>query len=368
VTAERQPLTTERLRQQMGRLGNTPFQLRELTSYLAGDLILPIRELNRLRRCLVEQLEAQRAQPLHWQLKAQVKLTDLFPELGSQPVQAEPELIVLVRSPAQLQAALDCGITTLYCELEDPRRYRDLVQTFRRLAQSHQEIWLAPPRISKPSENWILDLVRRAEADGYLVRNYDHLKAFPGTRLRGDFSLNVANPLTAAYLCQQFGLERLTASYDLNVQQLVDLLRGTPAAWLEVTIHQHMPMFHMEHCVFCAFLSEGKDFKDCGRPCDQHQVKLRDRAGIEHILQADAGCRNTLFNGVAQTGAESVQTLLDQGLKYFRIEFLQESPTLVQQTIQRYQLLLRSEILGNALWQELQLQSQLGVTRGSLAR
>jgi putative protease len=27
-------------------------------------------------------------------------------------------------------------------------------------------------------------------------------------------------------------------------------------------------MFHMEHCVFCAFLSTGKDYRDCGRPCD----------------------------------------------------------------------------------------------------
>ena len=75
-----------------------------------------------------------------------------------------------------------------------------------------------------------------------------------------------------------------------------------PADWFDITIHQHMPMFHMEHCVFCAFLSDGTDFTNCGRPCDTHEVKLRDRVGTEHILQADAGCRNTLFNGKAQTG------------------------------------------------------------------
>ena len=28
----------------------------------------------------------------------------------------------------------------------------------------------------------------------------------------------------------------------------------------------------MEHCVFCAFLSTGKDYRDCGRPCDTHRV------------------------------------------------------------------------------------------------
>ena len=68
------------------------------------------------------------------------------------------------------------------------------------------------------------------------------------------------------------GLERLTASYDLNVAQLESLLHAAPALWFEVTIHQHMPMFHMEHCVWCAFLSQGTDHTNCGRPCDTHAL------------------------------------------------------------------------------------------------
>ena len=64
---------------------------------------------------------------------------------------------------------------------------------------------------------------------------------------RGDFSLNVANRLSADYFKNQFGLERVTASYDLNFTQLEALLPAAPPEWFEVTIHQHMPMFHMEH-------------------------------------------------------------------------------------------------------------------------
>jgi U32 family peptidase len=134
-----------------------------------------------------------------------------------------------------------------------------------------------------------------------------------------------------------------------------------------VTIHQHMPMFHMEHCVFCAFLSDGTDFTNCGRPCEKHEVKLREsRVGSEHILQADVGCRNTVFNATAQTGAEYVQKLINLGLRNFRIEFVNETPDDVMQTIQRYQQLLRGEITGSQLWRELKLQNQLGVTRGTI--
>jgi putative protease len=178
--------------------------------------------------------------------------------------------------------------------------------------------------------------------------------------------LNVANSLTAALFIRQFGLETVTASYDLNNSQLEALLKSAPPEWFEISIHQHMPMFHMEHCVFCAFLSSGTDYRNCGRPCDKHQVRLRDRVGAEHPVKADAGCRNTVFNGLAQTGAESVERMLNLGARRFRIEFLNESPEQLKQTVAAYGKLLRGEMTGTQLWRELKLVNQLGVTRGQM--
>jgi U32 family peptidase len=126
-------------------------------------------------------------------------------------------------------------------------------------------------------------------------------------------------------------------------------------------------MFHMEHCVFCAFLSSGTDYRNCGRPCDRHDLKLRDRVGAEHPVKADAGCRNTVFNAVAQTGAEYAARMLALGVRHCRIEFLNEAPALVAQTIARYRKLLKGELTGSQLWSELKLVNQLGVTRGDMA-
>lgn len=369
VEAHTKPLNTERLKEQFGRLGNTPFCLGILTNHLSGNVMLPVSELNRVRREIVTQLETLRSQPQRWELNPHASYHNLLSP-KSPPSTTTPSLIVLVRNLQQLQAALKAGVETLYCEFEDPRTYREAVRLFRQASPADNSpsssIWVAPPRITKPGENWILQQVRAADADGYLVRNYDQLAFFAAERCIGDFSLNVANPLTADYFKQRYGLERLTASYDLNITQLEDLLTLSPTEWFEVTIHQHMPMFHMEHCVFCAFLSEGTDYTNCGRPCEKHEVKLLDRVGSEHILQADAGCRNTVFNSTAQTGAEYVQRLIELGLRHFRIEFVNETPSQVTKTIQRYRDLLTGEITGSQLWRELKLQSQLGVTRGPL--
>ena len=228
------------------------------------------------------------------------------------------------------------------------------------------EIFVAPPRIFKLGEEWTLKQVRSCEADGYLVRNYDHLRYFANDRRIGDYSLNIANRLAAEYFKQRFGLERVTASYDLNCEQLEALLQAAPPEWFEITIHQHMPMFHMEHCVFCAFLSSGTDYTNCGRPCDKHDLKLRDRVGAEHPVKADVGCRNTVFNALAQTGAEHVSRLAGLGARHFRIEFLNETPGQVVETISAYRQLLDGRITGSQVWRELKALNQLGVTRGQI--
>jgi len=413
--ADKQPLTTERLRDQLGRLGATPFTLGELKNLLAGDVLLPVSELNRLRRDAVQQLEALRAQPLRWTLVCGAPITQSQPPFPLTPTlspgeredaplrgarltgrgvipagpkafplpggegQGEGELavqaqravlVVLVRTRAQLETALEAGVETVYCEFEDPKQYREAVARVRerRGATGRPlEVFVVPPRVFKLGEEWTLKQVRSSEADGYLVRNYDHLAFFADDRCIGDYSLNLANRLAAEYFMTRFGLERVTASYDLNFTQVEALLQAAPPEWFEVTIHQHMPMFHMEHCVFCAFLSRGTDYTNCGRPCDKHELKLRDRVGAEHLVKADAGCRNTVFNARAQTGAEYVSRLLALGVRHFRLELLDESPAQAAQTIAQYRRLLGGEISGPQLWRELKLLNQLGVTRGQIS-
>jgi len=382
--AEKQPLTTERLREQLGRLGGTPFKLGELTNHLPDGVLLPVSELNRLRREIAAELERQRLQPKRWKLNDcssrgnEAHSSIPFSQSLLTSAATNSELIALVRNLPQLDAALKCGVTTVYCEFEDPKKYREAVTLFHtaRGCPASQPstlnpqpgLFVAPPRIFKPGEEWTLEQVRSCNADGYLVRNYDHLKFFANDRRIGDYSLNIANRLAADYFKNQFGLERVTTSYDLNFQQLEALLSAASPEWFEVTIHQHMPMFHMEHCVFCAFLSTGTDFRNCGRPCDVHDVRLRDRVGAEHPLKADVGCRNTVFNSMAQTGAEYVARMIELGVRHFRVEFLNETPEQVTQTISKYRQLLRGEIAGAQLWRELKLMNQLGVTRGQMGK
>ena len=186
-------------------------------------------------------------------------------------------------------------------------------------------------------------------------------RASPTTRL------NAANELTVDYLQQQ-GALRVTASYDLEPRTVAGPgAPRVPSIWLEVVMHQHMPMFHMEHCVFCAVLSPGTNKTNCGRPCDATWCELRDRVGMEHPLTADVGCRNTLFNGTAQSGAEAVDQLLRLGVRQFRVEFLHgEPPDQIRSCIRLYQDLIHGKVSGREVWTALRAVNRAGVTRGTL--
>jgi putative protease len=382
--AQKRPLTDESLRAQLGRLGETGLELGALENRLEGPVIVPVSELNRLRRELAEKLAIQSSiLPSSNSVNSEnsviasksvvpSRLDSLAVRRATESrLEQKPLLTVLCRTLDQIATALRMGVTEIYADFEDIRRYKDAVEVVRargyRADAATAQILLATPRIQKAGEQGFFKLIENAKPDGVLIRNLGAIDYFETSPLRriGDFSLNVANPLTAELLMAE-KLERLTVSYDLNAGQVVDLLRAAPPSWFEITLHQHIPMFHMEHCVFAAFLSDGTDYTNCGRPCDTHRVELRDRVGLNHPLKADVGCRNTLFHAQAQSGAAYFDEFRKLNPAAFRIELLLEDAAETERILRGYQRLLAGTSIGPMIIRELNLRSQLGVTSGTL--
>ena len=270
----------------------------------------------------------------------------------------------MVRTLKQLKGVLHLGEKNLLADFSDIRQYREAVEMAK---QDNARLFIATPRIQKPSEMGIFKSLAKCDPAGVLVRNFSGLGYFRdnGIPVAADFSFNATNPLTVDFFEKQ-GVERIAVSYDCNREQLVHLTSAVAGNLLEVVIHQHMPMFHMEHCVFCSVLSPGTDKTNCGRPCDDHVVQLRDRIAVDHLLTADVGCRNTLFNAVPQSGAEVVRQLINGGVKHFRIEMLNQSEEEMTDILETYRKLLSGRINGREVWAKLKAANRIGVTRGTL--
>jgi putative protease len=442
ATAIKHPLTVELVREQFGRLGDTPFELGSIE--LCGDagaaeqlpVMVPKSVLNDLRRRAVAALIADRGRSdrvveLHRgaldEMRAEIvrncspgttlmlplplgegrgegrgagevsrnqSLGPLAPhprplspsggEGGDSRTSFAPDMAVLVRTVEQLESVLAwkrditasdtlaCQPSTLdspvYCDFEDVRQFEQAVAMGR---EAGVPIALATPRIIKPSEEGLLKQIANFRPDAVLIRNLAALAYFqevrqtqPDLRLIGDYSLNVANELTAALFSEQ-GLERMVPSYDLNLTQLEKLLGHIDAGQFEVVLHQHMPMFHMEHCVFSHVLSNGRDAHECGRPCDRHRVELRDHTGEAHPLVADVGCRNTVYRAEPQSAAAYVPRLLQSGVRHFRVEMLRESADEAAALLDTYREVISGKVAGSHLSRSLRVLTQIGVSAGT---
>src|SRR5262249_25417649 len=135
---------------------------------------------------------------------------------------------------------------------------------------------------------------------------------------------------------------------------------------MEVTLHQYMPEFHMEHCVFAAFMSKGSSFRDCGKPCEKHEVKLKDPYGNMHFLKADQECRNTFFKATPQSAGFLVKELKSRGVGSFRLEALNETPEEINLKIMTYLKLLAGEITADFALNSLKVVESYGLGLGQM--
>ena len=95
--------------------------------------------------------------------------------------------------------------------------------------------------------------------------------------------------------------------------------------------------------MFAAFMSEGSSFRDCGKPCEEHRLELKDQFGNHHQIKADQECRNTMFNAVPQSAAKLIPALVSNGVSELRFEALYERGAELEKKILGYARLLENQ-------------------------
>lgn len=365
--ASARPLSETFIKDEMSSLGNTVYKMGTFESSIQEGLFLNHRELKEVRRELVDKMNRLRTNrsSAFSTFKLSPPITTLTTKVG---------MNILLRTKVQVEGFVqDFNRFDNYRELIksvilDFEFGKDYAPSLEMIKSLGIKSGIATTRILKPSEYYNLNTIIRCQPDLILVRNLgaiEYLKSKTKIPLIGDFSLNVTNSLTLDYLVSK-GLESVNVSYDLNQDQLLEMVKFSDSSKVEITLHQYMPEFHMEHCVFAAFMSTGSSFKDCGKPCEKHEVKLKDPYGNMHFLKADQECRNTFFKATPQSAGFLVEILKSKGVAHFRLEALSETAEEINLKILTYLRLLNNEITAEIAISSLKVVESYGLGLGQM--
>jgi putative protease len=368
--ASNRSLTLDFIFDELSALGASVYQTAKKSGDLGKNLFINQRELKEIKRDLIQKMNDLR---VNYQPRFLHKAA-----LNQQVVRTTGDglLNILVRTKAQADGLIKARAQGRFDHLEhkigliilDFEFGKDYGLTVQALKKANFKTAIATTRILKPKEYHNLKLIIRTNPDKILVRNLgalEYLRKECSIPLIGDFSLNVTNSYSHEYLLSK-GLESICCSYDLNQSQLFDFFESADTGKVEVTLHQYMPEFHMEHCVFAAFLSTGSSFRDCGKPCEKHDVKLKDPYGNWHYLKADHECRNTFYKATPQSASFLIAPLLAKNIAALRIEALKETPEELSQKIVTYLKLICGLTTEAEALDELKIHESYGLGAGQL--
>ncbi|MBR3498094.1 MAG: U32 family peptidase [Selenomonadaceae bacterium] len=284
------PLTLETLKNQIGRLGNSIFALEKISADVEDNLMIPLSELNDVRRRVVEQLEAQRLKKFARE-KISVPATKT---LNPKSQILNPSIVAHVDTLEKVKAALDAGADEILFggETFTNLPVKNISEAIELVHARGKKISWATPRLVREDESFTVP----AAVDAVYVHNLATLslaKKISAAPIRTDFSLHVFNSATISFL-KNLGVEGVTLSPELNLAQVKSLAKKSCLP-VECIVHGRQELMISAYCVLGSFLG-GLDKKNCPHICRTKNFFLRDRKGELFPVVTDQFCRMHILN------------------------------------------------------------------------
>ena len=326
VPATKRALDDAMLREQLGRLGETPFVLGALDrSALGNDLFLPVSALNRLRQELVDQLLVRR----DWAEQARLaerseRIAQAVSSLDTVPCDTTIGLLAEVHTIDDALAAAAAGVTEIVFDpfLRHPAPSLSKVKALQdELAQRGVSLRVRTPTIVRPEERksvskWLsLMLPVQTGHIGLLAE-----LAREGRDVIGDYALNVFNQHTAAELFA-LGARRLTLSVEHTVEEMLAVSAPWQGVPFDAVVFGRPEGMTIEHCVLSAAFD--REVATCRDLCVQKHpnVSITDPAGYTFPVATDSACRNRLLHSRPIEAGEYLPRLWRGGIRHFRLLF-----------------------------------------------
>lgn len=348
-TALKRPLTWDYAFQQLGRLGTTPFWLDKLELEVDEGIMLPVSDLNDMRRLAVEGLLQVAPRPKvdrhtygqrieRWKQRQAEERASLRKSVS-------PQISVAVSDIETLHAALKAGAKRVLIGGEHWRsRCGFSLEEIRTSSESCRRLgidcaWRLPRILNQAQSASLLSDLHKAagwaERPKLMISNLGELEIMRAVDadwpFEIDYSLNVFNEASLAYFLR-LGAKGVTLSPELHHEQLAHLARWQG---VELLAFGDLEMMVSEYCPVGATLG-GKKGQQCAGTCVQEPHYLRDRMRYDFPVETDQECRMHLFNVKVLNLYEELAQIRRMGFSTVRLQLTRQTPGQVQRIVRLF--------------------------------
>ncbi len=300
--AQRTPLDSKRMTEQLKKLGDTPFCAETVTVDIDEGITIPIKEINRVRRTLCDKL-------WHGLSKSDTKKVNDIPLVfNNKPTAGEVYLTAEVMTEAQGKAVIESGIKRIYAPSEVAKR-------------------LSGAEIVTKTADILTD--EEIATESVSVSSLGAMHRYGDKAQYGDWRLNVYNSLTAdMFNC-------VTVSPELNLRDIKNIVSHTDTE-TEIIGYGRLPLMLMKNC----------PIKAMGRCQHGRSIyTLRDRKNIEFPIICQKDCKAVLLNSKPIYTADILDEVTATGINAVRLCFTLETPEECREITDIYKRALNGEKL-----------------------
>ncbi len=363
--AQNQPTAVEKLKQQIEKMGTTPFVLTDLDIQTTGNVYVSISGLNALRREATEKLQ----EAMKKKSKRNIKQQDMKIHVAKEPKQLKKQLTVLVSNLEQFEAAVkQNGVCMIYVESGEELA-ENLEKVIAKCKKYDVKCFVALPRVDRgrKEDREYLKKYLKSEIDGFLVRAAGQLAAVKqsGKQIVTDYNLNVVNRETVLFWKEQ-GADKICLSVENNLQEISKMADKD----CEMVVYGYLPLMVTQQCPIGNFAGGKHSGLYCKERFREELYFLRDRKGEKFPLMTDCErCVCSILNGKPLFTLKFYDEILENAVGSVRLQFTKEGPARVERIVKAYSEMTKNTANCSAETKSLlQQMSEKGSTKGHFFR
>lgn len=323
--ARKRPLSEEIIRKQVSRLGTSVYEMKSLHCDIAGEVMVPMSEINEARRKAVEALDALRLKEIEArEHRPEPKFTDRI----ARPTPKKVHFLVAVDTLGKAEAALSAGADGILFGGESYEHRVIAPEEYERAWQMAREagarIDFNTPRIVHDGQQKHVERLLAAFAafppDAVHVHNIAMLalvRRLTDFAIHADYSLISYNKQTLAFL-KDYGVAGATLSPELTAKEIRQLAKESPLP-LTCIVHGRLELMVSNYCVTGSFLG-GCGEGPCTQPCTRGHFALKDRKDALFPLAMDQFCHMHVLNSKVLSMMPHAMKFRAAGIETMQIE------------------------------------------------